>query len=582
MKKPFLFLLALVAGATVLWASNTKVGDFWYNFDDINLTAEVTFQGDNPEENDDEYTGELEIPAIVVYNDKTYSVTSIGYGAFRACSDLHSITIPNSVTSIGVSAFRDCDGLTSINIPNSVTSLGDEAFYDCNYLETITIGNGVTRIENSAFVYCMALTSITIPNNVTSIGPYAFYYCTELTTVNLGNSVASIEDFAFARCSSLYAIDFPNSLTNIGEGAFSYSAVVTVTIPDNVTSIGTYAFGFCDTLTSVTIGNGVTSISEYVFGYCDTLMTVIIGSGVTSIEENAFNNCNELKDVYVSWNDLEGVSIDENAFSDIYYIGGVNLHVPAEAWNPYYSGHEVWGDFSPVYVCADNVSHTSFLTYHKEAMGDIDFELGRTLYKDGKYNTLCLPFDVSAEELADEDYPLYGATLKELESAEVSGGALYLTLTDATSIEAGKPYLINWESNENLVNPVFENVLILEDVPLPVEGGALNFVGTFDPITFNAADAEKTLFLGGDNRFHWPTAGSTLRGFRAYFEISDTPAGAPAQRGMTVRIVERPNTTTGGAHVQGDEVQSTKVLRDGQIVIIRNGKEYNALGQRTL
>ena len=99
-------------------------------------------------------TGELIIPESVKYKGTQYSVTSIGESAFRGCSGLTSIDIPNSVTSIGDWAFRDCSGLTSLTIPNSVTSIGRYAFYGCS-----------------------GLTSVTIPNSVTSIGSYAFSSC---------------------------------------------------------------------------------------------------------------------------------------------------------------------------------------------------------------------------------------------------------------------------------------------------------------------------------------------------------------------------------------------------------------------
>lgn len=123
------------------------------------------------------------IPSVVGKDGIDYSVTSIKE-AFKECSFLTSVTIPNSVTTIGRSAFECCSGLTSVTIPNSVTAIGDYAFDYCSGLTLVTIPNSVTAIGPSAFSGCSGLTSVTIPNSVTSIGGSAFYGCNELVEVN--------------------------------------------------------------------------------------------------------------------------------------------------------------------------------------------------------------------------------------------------------------------------------------------------------------------------------------------------------------------------------------------------------------
>ena len=206
---------------------------------------------------------DVEIPARVMYNGELYTVTSIGYGAFRGCDNLTSVTIPNSVTSIGVSAFEFCDNLTSIDIPNSVTSIGNEAFYSCSSLTSIDIPNSVTSIGYRAFNGCRSLTSVTIPNSVTSIGYGAFAYCSSLTSVTIPNSVTSIGLGEFEFCSSLTSIDIPNSVTSIGECAFAHcSSLTSVTIPNSVTSIGNQAFAYCSSLTSVILPNNANIHSD--------------------------------------------------------------------------------------------------------------------------------------------------------------------------------------------------------------------------------------------------------------------------------------------------------------------------------
>ena len=134
------------------------------------------------------------------------NVTSIGSSAFSGCSGLTSVTIPNSVTNIGGYAFSGCSGLTSVTIPNSVTSIGSYTFCRCSGLTSVTIPNSVTSIGDDAFRGCSGLTSVTIPNSVTSIGKTAFHYCTGLTSVTIPNSVTSIGYGAFFGCSSLTSI----------------------------------------------------------------------------------------------------------------------------------------------------------------------------------------------------------------------------------------------------------------------------------------------------------------------------------------------------------------------------------------
>ncbi len=228
--KSFFAALLLLFCASSMWASDTSVDGIWYYFNDSELTASVTYRGSGYYgSNANEYSGDVVIPSFVTFNGKTYSVTSIGNYAFGGCFGLTSVTIPNSVTSIGYGAFGDCLGLTSVTIPNSVTSIGNEAFYGCFGLTSVTIPNSVTSIGNYAFYNCNSLTSVTIPNSVTSIGEYAFYQCSSLTSVTIPNSVTSIGEYAFYQCSSLTSVTMQSETPPaLGNNVFGYGVSIYV------------------------------------------------------------------------------------------------------------------------------------------------------------------------------------------------------------------------------------------------------------------------------------------------------------------------------------------------------------------
>ena len=249
MKKILLLMAAVLAVGITAHATDGDViefGDFICKvLSEKEKTAVITGYNGQP-------IGELVLPSSV--NKSTgwsYAVTAIGSSAFRNCTGLTSITIPNSVTAIGTAAFSNCSNLTKIlveegntaytsiegvlfsnekttlvaypaakapdyEIPNSVTAIGDYAFSDCVGLTSVTIPNSVTAIGNYAFYRCIGLTSITIPNSVTAIGRSAFANCTGLTSITIPNSVTAISEYAFSNCTAVntiycYAINPPIS-----------------------------------------------------------------------------------------------------------------------------------------------------------------------------------------------------------------------------------------------------------------------------------------------------------------------------------------------------------------------------------
>ena len=221
------------------------------------------------------YTGEadtLEIPDAI----DGKKVSGIGDEAFRSCSDLTEITIPNSVTSIGDHAFSSCSGMTSVTIPESVEKTGSNPFRACKNLTVINISpdhpylatiDGVlfSKLDKRLVCYPKALkeNEYTVPQGIRIIGDWAFSDCTSLTSVTLTDSVTSIGEAAFNNCTSLTEITIPDSVTSIGDYAFFWcKSLTSVTIPDSVTSIGDSAFSDCESLTATV------SRDSYAAQYC--------------------------------------------------------------------------------------------------------------------------------------------------------------------------------------------------------------------------------------------------------------------------------------------------------------------------
>lgn len=336
-----------------------------------------SFQSSSYPNDKKKYSGRIVIPESVIYEGKSYAVTTIGSYAFDGCK-ISSVTIPSSIISIDLYAFRYCSNLTSVHIsdiaawckidfrqpglyytnplsyahhlfldgeeltdliiPNSVTSIGQFAFINCTSFNSISIPNNLTTIGSGAFSGCTALTNVTIPDGVTSIGSGAFSGCTGMTEVSIGSNVTTIGSSAFSSCTNLTSIHIKDLAAwcninfetppDVGEG----NVPIIPTFDSYSSNPLIYANNLIlngEKITDLVIPDGVTTISPRAFYYCSSLTSISFPASVASIGNMAFDGCTNLSSVNISdiaaWCNIVFGGKNPLSFAHSLYINGKEI-----------------------------------------------------------------------------------------------------------------------------------------------------------------------------------------------------------------------------------------------------------------
>ncbi|EAX94814.1 surface antigen BspA-like [Trichomonas vaginalis G3] len=249
----------------------------------------------------------------------------IGAGIF-AKKKIRDVTFKSSNVdldiTIGENAFKEST-IHSIVFPPGLKTISNLAFDGCSQLESVTFqGTKITTISRSCFMNCNMLSSFTIPTSITSIEEYAFANCRNLGDIGLANLnfLTYIGTYAFSE-SGLTTANLPSSIESVGIRAFSNSQIIDLTISCNIPSMLCQS---CTSLITLTLNNGVTDIGTYAFDGCTSLTDFIIPSSLASIQGFAFQSCEKLKTLIMGA-DCTLSKVDGGCFYGCFSLKSVKL-----------------------------------------------------------------------------------------------------------------------------------------------------------------------------------------------------------------------------------------------------------------
>ncbi|MBR6286370.1 MAG: leucine-rich repeat domain-containing protein [Bacteroidaceae bacterium] len=512
------------------------------------------------------------------------SVTDLGPGA---CTGNNSITYINVdegnpvYTSVnGVVYTRDGKTLmdyptatpqTSYVIEEGTTEIFENAFMDAKYLEEITIPNSVTKIGASAFNGCAKLKSVDIPASVKELGGAAFDYCKNLTSVYMHSetppTIPQYASFIFGGNSDikvyapyqyLAAYQAETRLTRVhidpaidwhdNHWTWTFTCIEGIDF-SKTDGLDAYQLKKRDgdnnvKAMKVALRNGtVTSpvelekVDKAGPGDCVILkvadpnkkyFTLVTDNEAPHLTENLLVGVTDSTDIAATEGDFTNFVFDGEKFvaatGSENVSGGLGyLKLPTDIAQA--MGSEIGLDkLVPQYEMSETDDNTEAISTHSEEYANVRLD-NCTLMKDGRWNAICLPFD-----LAITGSILDGGTAKTFTATSVNDGTLTLTFGAAVdTLRAGIPYIIKWESGENITNPTFNCVTIKNGcTPLVIGSGnsKVTFTGTFAPITLQK-NSTTNLFIGAENRLRYPVVDDfSINAFQAYFQLDNASSAA--------------------------------------------------------
>lgn len=382
-------------------------------------------------------------------------------------------------------------------------------------------------------------------------------------------------------------------ISQYSEGEVEVPATILVNgVTYPVTGVSDVAFRLCTKITSVTLPENVTSVGYFAFNGCQSLTKVSLPSTMETIGSGAFIDLPNLKEFLVKattpptweYNDVFFSHEGGIGSTQAKYLGSIKLYVPEESIESYetstfsnadlgWTTPDGWGNTESIsaietygidLVLDDNGTDNSTLLSEYENGEAINVMLkNRTIYMDGGWNTMCLPFSLTEEQVAS--HLQEGYQMLTLESASFSNGTLTLNFIGATTVGAGLPFIVKWDPalDVNASNPVFSGVTITTATPGTVDldlGDAsmgVKFKGVFDRFDIEGEN-RSLLYLGGGDMLYYPNATMSINAFRAYFELEGLVCGEPASNGINSFVLNFGGDATGICQIADHADQSSQ------------------------
>ena len=570
------------------------------------------------------------------------SVTSIGYNAFSDCSSLTSVTIPNSVTSIGYNAFSDCSSLTSVTIPNSVTSIGSSAFYGCDSLSFVVIGSGVTSVEYSAFRDCPIDTVYSrnptppqlesgyrqepftskpvccIPCGATSSYKNSSWkdYMSKFVEGNVYFLNTSVSDSLAGRIETIRELTCDEAtfqaIPNVGYEFVQWSdgvadALRTLNLTQDTTLIAEFRqlfdgkcgdnlywkhyddkiiihgegamydyaadsvpwYQFRDIVKTVEVFDGATSIGNNAFTLCKNLNTLTLSGTIENIGENAFGGCRMLFDIYCY------VLFPPIASETSFINYNAYLYILCD-YQRYYAVDMVFGNFRNMQCIGTQSTPTDSMVI-TPSYNDVTItwptesnagSYTLAINKDGE--VFCtLTFNATGQLTGIAFAPSRDGQRHAPSATQAANGFTFTV----TGLEEGTDYSYNLVIKDN------------SGKTLQTYSGEFRTQSTNDrtvTVEYDAAQGQVTgagTYLVGDTVTLTAIPNDGYRFVRWSNEVEDNPYTFVISDNVTLSAEFEEVISTSVENTSPSQQSDTnKLLRNGQLLILRDGKTYNIMG----